>query len=138
LAHTRGDGARRDEAPQRVRLLRAEPGLQPRPDGRNDRGHHHRRKGACAPETHPAVNAVPPPVPTRVALPSRRVIMTWLIIAVNVFVWLLMELNGGSDNSDTLITFGAKVNELIDQGQVWRLFTAMFLHIGIIHLAVNQ
>ena len=64
--------------------------------------------------------------------------MTWLIIAINVIVWLLMELNGGSENSDTLIAFGAKVNELIDQGQVWRLLTAMFLHIGIIHLAVNQ
>jgi rhomboid protease GluP len=64
--------------------------------------------------------------------------MTWLIIAINVIVWLLMELNGGSDNSDTLIAFGAKVNELIDQGQVWRLLTAMFLHIGIIHLTVNQ
>ena len=64
--------------------------------------------------------------------------MTWLIIAINVIVWLLMELNGGSENSDTLIAFGAKVNELIDQGQVWRLLTAMFLHIGIIHLTVNQ
>lgn len=72
------------------------------------------------------------------AIPSQRVIVTWLIIAVNVIVWVLMELNGGSDNLDTLITFGAKVNDLIDRGEVWRLFTAMFLHIGIIHLAVNQ
>ena len=84
------------------------------------------------------MSTIPPPAPTRVALPSRRVVMTWLIIAINVIVWLLMELNGGSENSDTLIAFGAKVNELIDQGQVWRLLTAMFLHIGIIHLAVNQ
>lgn len=84
------------------------------------------------------MSTIPPPAPIRVALPSRRVVMTWLIIAINVIVWLLMELNGGSENSDTLIAFGAKVNELIDQGQVWRLLTAMFLHIGIIHLAVNQ
>ena len=62
------------------------------------------------------MSTLPPPAPTRVALPSRRVLMTWLIIAINVIVWLLMELNGGSDNSDTLIAFGAKVNELIDQG----------------------
>src|SRR6266536_1998243 len=84
---------------------------------------------------------VPPPqapAPVRVAIPSQRVVMTWLIIGVNVLVWVLMELNGGSENIDTLVAFGAKVNVLIDRGEVWRLFTAMFLHIGIIHLAVNQ
>ncbi len=86
--------------------------------------------------SQPAPPAAPPPA--RLAIPSHRAIVTWLIISANVIVWLLMEMNGGSDNTDTLIAFGAKVNELINQGEVWRLFTAMFLHIGIIHLAVNQ
>src|ERR1700694_203660 len=84
--------------------------------------------------------AAPPPAPAnsiRLAVPAHRVWVAWLLIAINVVVLVLMEMNGGSQRTSTLITFGAKVNSLINQGQVWRLFTSMFLHIGLIHLAVN-
>lgn len=37
----------------------------------------------------------------------------------------------------TLLIFGAKFNPLIQDGQIWRLLTAVFLHIGIIHLLFN-
>ena len=49
----------------------------------------------------------------------------------------LMEVAGGSTNTATLIDFGAKVNWLILQGEWWRLFTPIVLHIGILHLSMN-
>ena len=81
--------------------------------------------------------SAPTSTSVRLAVPAHPVWVTWLLIAINVAVLILMEMNGGSQRTSTLIVFGAKVNSLINQGQVWRLFTSMFLHIGLIHLAVN-
>jgi rhomboid protease GluP len=49
----------------------------------------------------------------------------------------LMEFNGGSTNSKTLIEFGAKFSPYIIQGEWWRFFTPMIVHIGFIHLLMN-
>jgi len=67
--------------------------------------------------------------------------VTYTILGINIVVWLLMNMAGliiGWDQNQQLLYFGAKVNELVAQGQYWRLFTAMFLHIGIMHLFFNS
>lgn len=64
--------------------------------------------------------------------------ITYLFIAIQVIVFFLMELNGGSTNSETLIKWGAKVNYLIANGEWWRFVTPVFLHIGILHLLMNS
>ena len=75
----------------------------------------------------------------QVGRPERepRPVVTWTLLAANVVVWLLTFAAGGTDNPDVLLDFGAMFGPLIASGEYWRLFTAMFLHAGIPHLAFN-
>ena len=63
---------------------------------------------------------------------------TYILIIINIVVYLLMTIAGGSENTAVLIGFGAKVNQLIVNGQWWRLFTPMFIHIGLQHIVLNM
>lgn len=47
-------------------------------------------------------------------------------MAINVIVFLAMELLGGSTNTEVLLKFGALDRDLILSGQIYRLFTYMF------------
>ena len=47
------------------------------------------------------------------------------------------DFQGGSTNRFVLILMGANVPFLVEQGQVWRFFSSMFLHIGFQHLLFN-
>lgn len=70
---------------------------------------------------------------------------TRILIGINLAVFILMIAYGylvygvwnGPENLRVLVDMGAKVNILIMEGQYWRLLTAMFLHIGVIHLLFN-
>ncbi len=65
-------------------------------------------------------------------------IVTWGLLAANIAIWLIMEAAGGSENPDVLLDFGAMFGPLIAGGEYWRLFTAMFLHVGMMHLLFNS
>jgi rhomboid protease GluP len=62
---------------------------------------------------------------------------TYLFMIIQVALFLLLELQGGSTNTTTLIKFGAKFNPYIYEGEWWRFITPIFLHIGFLHLAMN-
>ncbi len=66
--------------------------------------------------------------------------LTYVIIALNILMYGLLQLvsmRTGTSYQQQLEPFGAKVNNLIMEGQYWRFITPMFLHSDIVHLAVN-
>jgi rhomboid protease GluP len=77
------------------------------------------------------------PQQVSVPIPLKRPIATWGLLGIIAVVFVLEELAGGSSNTGVLIRMGAKVTPLIAAGQYWRLFTAMFLHIGPMHVLFN-
>ena len=60
------------------------------------------------------------------------------IILINIFVWISLEIFGNSKNSTDLIKFGALFGPFVSEGEYWRLFLSIFIHVGIIHLLFNQ
>ena len=53
----------------------------------------------------------------RAVLESGKPFFTYLFIAIQVILFLIMEAAGGSTNTSVLIKFGAKVNWLILEGK---------------------
>ena len=85
---------------------------------------------------------------TRFMLSQNPRFVTNIIIGINVlvfFVTIIMSMSsgGGLDSlggidEGVLINMGGQVNFLVAQGQVWRIFTAMFLHFNLIHIGLNM
>ncbi len=67
----------------------------------------------------------------------RPIWFTRVFLAANLAIFVVMEAVGSTSDLDTIVAFGAKSNAAINQGQVWRLLTPVFIHIGYIHLAFN-
>ena len=65
-------------------------------------------------------------------------VATFVILGLNVFIFLLMTLAGGSTNSQLLLDFGASYAPYFHRGEYWRAVMPMFLHIGWLHLLVNS
>ncbi len=79
----------------------------------------------------------PPPPNSSLRIPLYQSFFTYILLVIIAGLWLWMTLAGGSTSGEVLVRFGANFGPLILDGQYWRLFTAMFLHIGLTHLLFN-
>jgi rhomboid protease GluP len=94
-----------------------------------------------SPEILPPEGAVPPAQRPRrgwwAVAPA-----TYLLIGINVAVFIVMTLRGVSafnPTPDQLLLFGAdQAGKVLVDGDWWRLLTAMFVHVGIVHLGMNM
>ena len=82
------------------------------------------------------------PQPTRqieIALPSVPPRVTYAIIGVTVFVYLLqMASQFFLKGADYPAYYGMKINDYILAGQFWRLLTPLLLHGSIMHIGFNM
>jgi rhomboid protease GluP len=78
--------------------------------------------------------------PERIAikLPSTNPVVTYSIMGFTILFYLLQMFSESVLGYDLPAAYGMKVNELIANGQFWRLFTPMLLHGSIMHIGFNM
>jgi rhomboid protease GluP len=75
------------------------------------------------------------------AAATPHIFVTPALIALNVAIFLAMVARGVSavaPSAEVLVRWGADYGPMTTHGQWWRLLTSAFLHIGVMHLAVNM
>ncbi len=90
---------------------------------------------ASYPDREPAA---PAPGSISLRLPSTPPRVTYAILGLTIFVYLLQVASQFLTSYDLPLMLGAKEGELIRQGQLWRLITPILLHGSLIHIGFNM
>jgi rhomboid protease GluP len=71
----------------------------------------------------------------------RQAPVTTALLAINLLVFALMLVAGAGlwhTSNGVQLAWGANFGPATQDGQWWRLFTAMFIHFGVVHMALNM
>lgn len=87
------------------------------------------------------MTASPLPLIDQLVASRPRIPVTWLLIALNVAVFVAMLVGGAGlwhSQNGVQLAWGANFGPATKDGQWWRLGSAMFLHFGLLHLGMNM
>ena len=92
------------------------------------------------PSSAPAEQTPPPPAQpaVRVPMPRSAPYVTYSIIGVTTFIYLLQLASQILLQTDVPVNLFAKANDLIRAGQLWRLLTPALVHGSIAHIGFNM
>ncbi|MBF2026100.1 MAG: rhomboid family intramembrane serine protease [Oscillatoriales cyanobacterium C42_A2020_001] len=75
---------------------------------------------------------------SQLALTTKKSYATYALIGLNVVVFAVESVLGGSEDLFVLYQMGALVPEDVLMGEWWRAIAAIFLHHGVVHLLTNM
>jgi len=91
---------------------------------------------------HPHTNYAQPGAPSRVPVSlaqfSSKPTITYALLGITIFIYILQFASQQLYGADIPAYFGVKADQLIIAGQWWRLFTPMFLHGSVMHIGFNM
>ena len=90
------------------------------------------------PPASDAPQPAPAPQEVRVSLPQSAPYVTYSIIGITVICYVLQLVSQSVYGTDVLVLYGARINEAILAGELWRFLTPALLHGSLPHIAFNM